>query len=434
MARAAAHPRGADQGARRRARGRPRPVAEHLRGPRPSSTTPTTHRMRMCDLASTALLSRSGLSRLADRLERDGLIARASCHDDARGSYAVLTEAGAAKLRAARATHLRGRPRAFPQPPGRRRARRARRRPGGGWAARRTRPTALSWPRPWARPLGGASRVKWLAVAGAARARHRGVACSRSPGSAPRGRAVGARPGSSASSPTTTRCSTRRRSSPSETGVMRASGVQTCASPFTGRTMQPDAGRCRSELRALLDNLRRPRSAQRRLSVLPTVLSEPRVGGAEPAASAVSPPKNPADYAALHGCSSSSATAPTARSGRPTRGCPGPDPHLADLERAEPETVLDRPALRAAVRRAAQGQPTPRSRRPTPAPRSCSAGLPEPLVDRAADALQGRRRAVLRHRRGAPVHALAARRACTSSRSTAASMAKNGDASTSRSA
>src|SRR5262249_42643237 len=64
------------------------------------------HRMRMCDLASTAMLSRSGLSRLADRLERDGLIARASCHDDARGAYAVLTEAGAAKLSEARATHL----------------------------------------------------------------------------------------------------------------------------------------------------------------------------------------------------------------------------------------------------------------------------------------------------------------------------------------
>ena len=51
------------------------------------------------------LLSRSGLTRLVDRLERDGLIARASCHDDARGSYAVLTEAGATKLSAARATH-----------------------------------------------------------------------------------------------------------------------------------------------------------------------------------------------------------------------------------------------------------------------------------------------------------------------------------------
>jgi DNA-binding MarR family transcriptional regulator len=65
-------------------------------------------RMRMCDLASTALLSRSGLTRLVDRLERDGLIQRASCSDDARGAYAVLTPAGDAKLCAARATHLAG--------------------------------------------------------------------------------------------------------------------------------------------------------------------------------------------------------------------------------------------------------------------------------------------------------------------------------------
>jgi DNA-binding MarR family transcriptional regulator len=65
-------------------------------------------RMRMCDLASTALLSRSGLTRLVDRLERDGLIARASCRDDARGAYAVLTDAGRAKLCAARSTHLAG--------------------------------------------------------------------------------------------------------------------------------------------------------------------------------------------------------------------------------------------------------------------------------------------------------------------------------------
>jgi DNA-binding MarR family transcriptional regulator len=65
-------------------------------------------RMRMCDLASTALLSRSGLTRLVDRLERDGLIERASCRDDARGAYAVLTEAGVAKVQAARTTHLEG--------------------------------------------------------------------------------------------------------------------------------------------------------------------------------------------------------------------------------------------------------------------------------------------------------------------------------------
>lgn len=65
-------------------------------------------RMRMSDLASRLLLSRSGATRLVDRLERDGLIARDSCCSDARGSFAVLTPAGAAKLADARATHLAG--------------------------------------------------------------------------------------------------------------------------------------------------------------------------------------------------------------------------------------------------------------------------------------------------------------------------------------
>ncbi|MEA2300999.1 MAG: hypothetical protein QOE44_1534, partial [Solirubrobacteraceae bacterium] len=40
-------------------------------------------RMRMCDLASCVLLSRSGLTRLIDRLEREGLVARHSCEQDA---------------------------------------------------------------------------------------------------------------------------------------------------------------------------------------------------------------------------------------------------------------------------------------------------------------------------------------------------------------
>jgi DNA-binding MarR family transcriptional regulator len=65
-------------------------------------------RMRMRDLASSVILSRSGLTRLADRLEREGLICRESCPSDARGSYAVLTPAGVEKLAAARATHLAG--------------------------------------------------------------------------------------------------------------------------------------------------------------------------------------------------------------------------------------------------------------------------------------------------------------------------------------
>ena len=47
-------------------------------------------------------------ARLADRLEREGLIRRESCSSDARGAYAVLTEAGVDMLGAARTTHLAG--------------------------------------------------------------------------------------------------------------------------------------------------------------------------------------------------------------------------------------------------------------------------------------------------------------------------------------
>jgi DNA-binding MarR family transcriptional regulator len=65
-------------------------------------------RMRMRDLAASVILSRSGLTRLADRLEREGLIRRESCDSDARGAYAALTPAGAELLAVARATHLAG--------------------------------------------------------------------------------------------------------------------------------------------------------------------------------------------------------------------------------------------------------------------------------------------------------------------------------------
>ena len=65
-------------------------------------------RMRMCDLATSVLLSRSGLTRLVDRLERDGLVVRVACPGDARGAFAKLTPAGREKLAAARGTHLRG--------------------------------------------------------------------------------------------------------------------------------------------------------------------------------------------------------------------------------------------------------------------------------------------------------------------------------------
>ena len=63
-------------------------------------------RMRMCDLAEQAQLSRSGLTRLVDRLEREQLLERCSCEQDARGSFACLTGAGRERLAEARVTQL----------------------------------------------------------------------------------------------------------------------------------------------------------------------------------------------------------------------------------------------------------------------------------------------------------------------------------------
>ncbi len=63
---------------------------------------------RMAELADSVLLSRSGMTRLVDRLERDGLLVRDTCTDDGRGCFAVLTDKGAALLERARPTHLEG--------------------------------------------------------------------------------------------------------------------------------------------------------------------------------------------------------------------------------------------------------------------------------------------------------------------------------------
>lgn len=64
--------------------------------------------LRISDLAVRANLSVSGMSRVVDRLATDGLVERAKCPSDARGAYAVLTDAGLARLEAAYPTHLRG--------------------------------------------------------------------------------------------------------------------------------------------------------------------------------------------------------------------------------------------------------------------------------------------------------------------------------------
>lgn len=62
--------------------------------------------LRMSELADSVLLSRSGLTRLVDRLERDGLVERCRFDGDARGLLARLTDAGRKRVLAARETHL----------------------------------------------------------------------------------------------------------------------------------------------------------------------------------------------------------------------------------------------------------------------------------------------------------------------------------------
>ena len=65
-------------------------------------------RLRMSELADTLALSRSGATRLIDRLEADALVQRMSCETDRRGQWAQLTADGYERLRAASPTHLRG--------------------------------------------------------------------------------------------------------------------------------------------------------------------------------------------------------------------------------------------------------------------------------------------------------------------------------------
>jgi DNA-binding MarR family transcriptional regulator len=67
-----------------------------------------THRLRMHEIAERVVLSRSGVTRLIDRLVRDGLVERSNCSTDGRGAEAVLTASGLDRLREAAPTHLRG--------------------------------------------------------------------------------------------------------------------------------------------------------------------------------------------------------------------------------------------------------------------------------------------------------------------------------------
>jgi len=65
-------------------------------------------RLRMAELADRVLLSRSGLTRLVDRLQAEGLVRREPSPDDARGTFTILTDAGYRRLRGAAPAHLNG--------------------------------------------------------------------------------------------------------------------------------------------------------------------------------------------------------------------------------------------------------------------------------------------------------------------------------------
>lgn len=65
-------------------------------------------RLRMQELARRVMFSRSGLTRLVDRMVQAGLLTREPCPGDRRGTFAVITPEGRKRLRAASGVHLRG--------------------------------------------------------------------------------------------------------------------------------------------------------------------------------------------------------------------------------------------------------------------------------------------------------------------------------------
>jgi DNA-binding MarR family transcriptional regulator len=63
-------------------------------------------KLRNIELAKAVVLTRSGVTRLVDGLEKDGLVCRSSCSEDKRGTFVAITPVGLARLREAASTHL----------------------------------------------------------------------------------------------------------------------------------------------------------------------------------------------------------------------------------------------------------------------------------------------------------------------------------------
>jgi DNA-binding MarR family transcriptional regulator len=74
-------------------------VLERLASERPDQ------QRRMQELGEAVHLSQSALSRVVGRLEQDGLVARGLCHEDRRGIYVCITDAGRRRYETARPAH-----------------------------------------------------------------------------------------------------------------------------------------------------------------------------------------------------------------------------------------------------------------------------------------------------------------------------------------
>ncbi len=64
--------------------------------------------LRLQQLMGTVLMTKSGVSRLVDRMQEAGLISRTGCPSDRRGAFAVISDLGREKLRRATPIHARG--------------------------------------------------------------------------------------------------------------------------------------------------------------------------------------------------------------------------------------------------------------------------------------------------------------------------------------
>ena len=71
-------------------------------------TEAADRRLRMSDLAAISVLTPSGLTRVVDKLVREGLVERQRCQTDARVVYAAVTPSGIERIERAYPTHLRG--------------------------------------------------------------------------------------------------------------------------------------------------------------------------------------------------------------------------------------------------------------------------------------------------------------------------------------